>query len=198
MWDEVSQLHDYHADVAVAMNGIAGDTEQARTHFEQRGNDIRPRRPAQARQERLSLSARHQPGDPFRVQRRADCIWLAPENPRIAVGVVHYALLGNLVRRWVIEASTKHEDHLVLVPAPPLEQVFRDTQETHISDTLADLLDELPPDRIGGILTELDMTTKHPVERRGFGTGVFRHQQGPISRSPDHRHRLDHLPAFVH
>jgi len=82
--------------------------------------------------------------------------------------------------------------------AVPRKDVLEHAEQPYLGQLLAELLTELPVDRVQGVLAELDVTAERPLERRLRGIGVLRHQQCPVPGPPDDGHRLDDLPFGVH
>jgi MFS family permease len=146
--------------------------------------------------------ASDQLAQPGRIKRRADRIGLPPQYA--PAGVVEDGLFLDLVRRLVGEGRGEDEDHLVLGAAPPAEDVLQHAEQPHVGQHLADLLEKLTVDRVQRVLPELDVPAERPLERRllpGLPRGpahVLGHQQRPVTRAPDDRHRLDDLPFRAH
>jgi hypothetical protein len=77
----------------------------------------------------------------------------------------------------------------------PGEDVLQHAEPPYAGQPLADLLTELPVDRVHRVFAELDVAAERPLKR---AVGRLGHQQCPVSRSPDHGHRLDDLSPGVH
>src|SRR5208282_161687 len=87
------------------------------------------------------------------------------------------------------------EHYFVLGPALPAEDVLQHAERSYVGHDLADLFEELPVDGVHRVLPELHVAPQRPLKQR---FRRFGHQQSPVARPPDDRHRLDDLPLRVH
>jgi hypothetical protein len=83
----------------------------------------------------------------------------------------------------------------VLGAVLPGEDVLKHAEPPHVGHHLAELLTELPVDGVRRVLAELHVPAQRPLEPR---LGRLGHQQRPVPRPPDDRHRLDDLPLAAH
>src|SRR6185437_16100010 len=90
------------------------------------------------------------------------------------------------------------EHHLVLDPAAPAEDVLQHAEQLDAGQFLADLLGELPAHGVKRVLAELHVPAERALEWRVTRIDVLRHQQRPVPRPPDDRHRLEDLPGIRH
>jgi MFS family permease len=148
-----------------------------------RGNQARGNR---SRGDQRRSGAGDQLRQPGRVKRRAHRPRRPPEHA--VLGLVHDDLLLDLIGRLVGKSGAEDEHHLVLGAAPPGEDVLKHAEPPHSGQPLADLLAELPVDRVQRVLAELDVTAERPLKR---GVGRLGHEQRPVPRSPDNGHRFD-------